>query len=114
MSRRKQGLNWRFPPNSFCFTPEKTTNSSSKEGFNLWVPHNSFALHHKKQQIQVPTPQRKDKTKTFLSHIYQAPHSAICQHLRKIKSVGEIRGLWDMISCSLFARMASSKCRWER
>jgi hypothetical protein len=28
--------------------------------------------------------------------------------------VGEIRGLWDMISCSLFARMASSKCRWER
>jgi hypothetical protein len=29
MSRRKQGLNWRFPPNS-------------------------FALHHKKQQIQVP------------------------------------------------------------
>ncbi len=144
MARRKQGLNWRFPPNSFalhqkkqqnqvpkrdwiclypqkallytrknnkikfqraiesvctpkklCFTPEKTTKSSSKERLNLSVRPKSFALHQKKQQNQVPKwdwiclypqkallytrkkqqihPESKDKTKTFLAHLSSPP-----------------------------------------
>jgi hypothetical protein len=80
MSRGNQGLNWRFPPNSFALHHKKTKNSSSKEGLNQLVPQNSFALHHKKQQIQVPTPREKTKPR-LSSHIYQAPpHSAIFQH----------------------------------
>jgi len=109
---KKKAGDWTgcFPQIALLYTRKNKEFKFQRGIESVGYPKIALLYTRKNNKFKFQPPEKR----LFLLHLSSPPPiAAICQHLWEIKSLGEVRGLWDVISCSFFTWMISNKWRWE-